>query len=319
MLLQQRIVYFFLSLFICIAHVSAKSAVTYTFSGGRLGDNLLAYCHAKWIAYKYDIPLLYRAFPYSDQLMMHEKEILLTQEEYAKYDAIIDISKVYPYLFEPEKNILYVIPYFPESIIEREKNPRFFYYFPVDWDDYAFKAELCTMISPRFPLTITKKPKDCLTIALHVRIGTGFDIASLKDYPNQTAENISQLKFPPLTYYIQQLKRIAEYYPNELLHVRMFTDHNNPAELADFFKENVQCPRMGFAYRNDDNRHDLNVLEDFFSITQFDCLIRPDANFSTVASKLGHYKIQISPWHCIVHENQYHIDEILMNNVILKN
>ena len=54
----------------------------------------------------------------------------------------------------------------------------------------------------------------------------------------------------------------------------------------------------------------MNVVDDFFALTQFDCLIRADSNFSFVAAKLAHYEIVISPWHGIIAENETIIDEI---------
>jgi hypothetical protein len=43
-----------------------------------------------------------------------------------------------------------------------------------------------------------------------------------------------------------------------------------------------------------------NILEDFFALTQFDCLIRPDSHFSIAASKIADYKVIISPAHSII-------------------
>ena len=115
--------------------ILGRSAVTYTLSGGRLGDNLLSYCHAKWISFYYDIPLLYYPFAYSDQLMLHEQETLLTQNLINSFDALVDISKVPSYIIEPDKNILYIVPFFSESIIERS---RYSYFFETGWKNETF-------------------------------------------------------------------------------------------------------------------------------------------------------------------------------------
>ena len=48
--------------------------VSYRLSGGRFGDNLLAYMHAKWVSYRYEIPLVYHDFPYAKELMLEEYE-----------------------------------------------------------------------------------------------------------------------------------------------------------------------------------------------------------------------------------------------------
>src|SRR3990172_12056122 len=93
------------------------SAVTYTFSPGRFGDHLLAYIHAKWVSHLYAIPLLYKPFSYSDQLVMHEKERLysVNNERIYMHKLVFTKNDTLEKLgINLYKNILYVIPYFPE-------------------------------------------------------------------------------------------------------------------------------------------------------------------------------------------------------------
>ena len=298
--------------------VAIKSAVTYSFNWGRLGDNLLAYSHAKWISYHYNIPLLYRPFEYSDQMMMHKLEEHLTQDHLSAYHTVIDISQVSSYTIEPDAGILYVIPYFPESIVERP-DPRFFFYFPIDWQDKKFKAELKKMICPMKRLDRPYVPQDVFSIALHVRVGTGFDIPSLADYPKLTAAAWCQLKCPPFSFYIQQLKLMLKQFPDKELYIYMFTDHGNPQEFVDYF-QNALNNKVKIHTRHGLNRHNLNVLEDLFAMADselFDCIIRPDSNLSIVASKLADDQLQISPWHCNFINNEYVIDQVCINNMIL--
>lgn len=294
---------------------ATNSAVTYTLSGGRLGDNLLAYCHAKWISHKYQIPLLYLPFPYSDQLIMHLLEEPLSQESFCNYKNIVNIAKVTSYTIDPDSNTLYIIPYFSESIIERSYR-QFFFYFPTEWDDIAFKVQLKKMICPRVFLNIVKPPKDCVSIALHVRVGTGFDIPSLKDYECQTAQGTNQLKFPPFSYYHKQLKRLVDVYSDQKIYIYVFTDHTYPQEIAEEFKKILNCERATFDYRKQTIDPNLCILEDFFSMQEFDCLIRPDANFSFIASRIGVYDIQISPWHCSLIHDEYVMDQICINTIV---
>ncbi|MFA5306719.1 MAG: hypothetical protein WC365_04680, partial [Candidatus Babeliales bacterium] len=73
------------------------SAVTYGLSGGRFGDNLLCYVHAKWISYKYHIPLLYFPFEYSSHLVFDEAELLSTvgnTHALKKYDDGQPVNKI---------------------------------------------------------------------------------------------------------------------------------------------------------------------------------------------------------------------------------
>jgi len=48
---------------------------------------------------------------------------------------------------------------------------------------------------------------------------------------------------------------------------------------------------MRFDYRVDLNDEFINVLNDFFSLTLFDCLIRADSNFSGIAAKITDYNM----------------------------
>lgn len=284
------------------------SAVTYSFSGGRFGDNLLAYCHAKWIAYKYKIPLLYKPFEYSDQLMMHELEMPYSTELEWQFEQVI-ICSCPDFTIDTESGCLYVIPFFPESIFNRSDEAFPFLFF-VDWQDPAFKVLLNTMICALKAIKVPVVPPDHLTVAVHVRKGTGWDIPNYGITPLQLSAS-HPLRFAPDSFYIEQLKKIARIFPEDAIYVYLFTDHDNPGELAKKYEQNVQCDRMVFDYRMSDNNEFINVLDDFFALTSFDCLIRPDSNFSFMASRLGNYKVQIAPWHgVIIDGNRVFIDEI---------
>ncbi|MCA9770072.1 hypothetical protein KC460_01750 [Candidatus Dependentiae bacterium] len=54
--------------------LQSKSAITYTTVRGRTGDHIIKYAKAKWVAHKYAIDFLYKPFPYSEQLNLHDIE-----------------------------------------------------------------------------------------------------------------------------------------------------------------------------------------------------------------------------------------------------
>ena len=277
----------------CLFQVSlaAASAVTYTFSGGRLGDNLLAYCHAKWIANKFKIPLLYKPFSYSDRLMMHILEQKYDDARVKNFESIVMVQNLNQ--INPDANILYVIRYFPESMFELTR-PHFAHYFIVDWNDPAYKSELQKMLAPLNMPILIQPPQGYLSVAVHVRKGTGYDISTLAEFDKLCAD--SPFKMPPDSFYIAQIKRIAQIYQgSKPLYVYLFTDHNNPAEIVEYYKSQLQDSSIVFDYRKTKNIHNANVLEDFYSITNFDCLIRPDSNFSFIASKISDHQLIISP------------------------
>lgn len=286
------------------------SAVTYTFSGGRLGDNLLSYCHAKWISYIHNIPLLYKSFEYSDQLLMHELEIPYKQELVYQFERIITLAST-DYLIEPEKGYLYVVPFFCESIFNRT-DTTFPFLFHVDWYDHTFKALLQRMICLRHPHKICTPLSNGITVAMHVRKGTGWDIPNYQITPARLTAS-HPLRFAPDSFYIAQLKKIARIFKDDHIYVHIFTDHDNPAELAMMYKKAVSCDRVSFDYRREENNEFINVLEDFFAMLHFDCLIRADSNFSLVVSRLGNYKLQVVPWHGVVVGEETVIDEICLH------
>jgi len=290
--------------FPCLSGIS--SAVTYTFSGGRFGDNLLSYCHAKWISYKYNIPLLYKPFDYSDQLMLHQLEFPYSEELEEQFGTVVTYS--IDSTIDGESGSLYGIPFFPESNFNRNDDV-FPFLFSVDWEDPGFKALLKTMICPINPLHMPKLLNGVLSVAVHVRKGTGWDIPNYRITPAQLTAS-HPLRFAPDSFYIEQLKKIAQIFPDGIIYVYLFTDHDDPASLALKYTRAVNCGRMIINYRTEKNNEFINVLDDFFALTRFDCLIRPDSNFSFIASKLGDYKVQISPWHGTIKGNDTVIDEI---------
>jgi hypothetical protein len=165
------------------------------------------------------------------------------------------------------------------------------------------------MISPREALEVFDIPHTDMTIALHIRKGTGWDIPVYRITPAQLTAS-HPLRFAPDSFYIHQLKKITQLYKDASFYVHLFTDHNDPAQLAADYQAALNCNRVTFGWRTALNNEFVNVLEDFFALTHFDCLIRPDSNFSIVASKLADYKILISPWHGVVHGDTTLIDEI---------
>jgi hypothetical protein len=237
-----------------------SSAVTYTFSGGRFGDCLLAFAHAKYFAYINDIPLLYKPFLYSDQLVMHTLEQWLDDpKKYIKREVVVTKRKGINRKNE-RKGILYIIPYFPEDYNEVSTRQQFFHgiHFKADWDDPAFKEELKRFIAPRKKLKLITLPKNKICVAVHVRKGGNFDPA--------TTPPLFPLKFPADSYYIEQISRITKLFPKTPIYVHIFTDDLNPGALAKKYQAAINSPFLEFGYRTEDNNDTNNVLEDFFSI-----------------------------------------------------
>ncbi len=279
-----------------VAH--ARAYVTYGFSGGRFGDNLISYAHAKWISYKYGIPLLYKSFPYSDQLVLHKSEIPFDNVRNRK---IIRLSRQ-DMRIDVNKDVIYEVPYFSEFAWDRNMsyNEHAMIYFPVDWHDTLFMNQLRSMIKPINRFQEPDLPENKITVALHIRRGGGFDPALSYDHkgprPAQFVDHIFPLKFPPLPFYVEHLKKLSEQYNNQPLYVFIFTDDQEPEKLVNSLNSELKdYPNIEYDYRKSGNHHTRNVLEDMFAMTRFDCLIRPLSNYSFWAGKLKSFEFELCP------------------------
>lgn len=262
-------------------------------SGGRFGDNLLALAHALYFAQQNSYELLYSPFPYSDQLALDTiaKKYVDGAEKF--FERLIKYpggSAVLPSDLRAQiRNLLFVIPYFPESCFEYTVSPQQ-NQFPVAWEDQKFKDALCKLVAPRNELNLIQPKKDKISVAVHARLGGGFDVIG----PG-TNEKLLRYKIPHEEYYIEQIRKMSELCGHAPLYVFLFTDDRDPKGLMDRFRQKIGIPSIEFDCRKEDNAHDKNVLEDFFSIAQFDCLIRSESCYSFMAEKIGDFSIVISP------------------------
>jgi hypothetical protein len=232
-------------------------AVTYELSGGRLGDNLLSYLHARWIAYRDRSPLVRTPFP-------RDSEFALSHETASPGNYPIE-----------------VIPYFSEPTMKQQNSP-----FLVDWEDPDFRKEISECLKPTKQHCLLELPTDRITVCVHVRRGGNYDPESLHlEYP---------LKFPPDAFYIDQIQHIARIFREKELYVFLMTDDLEPENLLKQYAKAVSCSNIQWDCRQKPPESDL---DDFYSIPLFDCLILPDSNFSVVASKLTEYAVRISPTH----------------------
>jgi len=324
---------------ICAFQSKKQSAFTYQLSGGRFGDNVISLYHGLWFEYKYDIPLLYNEFNYSDQLMIHEKRVRYNDIAIKQsFSSIIELKRNSFVEIRPDTNSLYVIPFFPESLEEHRKiecssevfinvykgGSRTWPYFHVDWDDSDFIAKIKAVVAPRKTIRCLEIPKGYISVALHIRKpGVYDDFPLLSEIPlSEYSQKVFYmdvnypLKFPPNSYYIEQLKFIKNMYVGQKLYVFIFTDDAHPEVLIEKYAKELNDENIIFDYHQS-NSHDRNVLEDFFSIAKFDCLIRSDSNFALAASKIGNFKVQIAPLHHRWIGKKLYIDKV--DIIIAKN
>ena len=269
---------FFLASFVLFS--DSPQAVTYSFSGGRFGDNLLTYLHAKWLSYEHQVPLAYKPFPYSTELILDERE--------PSIEFFQDVELV-------------ECPYFPENEFELGKHP--YFHFQVDWENHQFRQIAREMISPKEELQLIYPPPGRISVAIHVREGGG------KDPDGFTLRD--PLKCPPVAFYAECFKTALNLLKGKPIYCRLFTDALHPEEIADAILLGVDDPsRVVMEYRREDNNPDANVLEDFFSLFHYDILIRPESNFSIIPSLLHDFALVFSPHSFWMEEDHVYIDEV---------
>ena len=266
---------------------SPHKAVTFG-EGGRLGDNILDYTHAKWISYKWGIPLLFYNFEYSDQFVFSDAEQHLTNESKSGYvtKVITDFSQLSESV---DVDTLYQVGHVPDAYEEYTFLGSYGLYIPVDWSDKIFRDMMRDLIVPKEKLSLIQPPAGMVSVALHYRDGGGFG------WDTDSMKRGLPLRFPHISYYIKQLKRLTVLVGRQQLYVQLFTDHPDPESIRKQFKAAFPQSNIEFHCRQSGNRHDANVLEDMFSMTNFDCLIRPMSHFSITASHLKDFKIEFYP------------------------
>lgn len=272
-----------LSLLLCSLHSYCESqsfrnnsnALTWEPNGGRFGDNLLSYARTKWISYKYNIPLLYLPFPYSEKLLLHESENVYCVETAQQFKKTMRLPSKINNLTFKNNNTLYISNWITEVII--------------DWFDTTFVEELKKNITPINEIEKITIPENVISVAVHIRNGGTFaaDTAQEKER--------CPLRFVPEEFFIEQVRRIAQMFPDRELYVFIFTDHPNPIKLVKKFQKDLTDERITFDCRTQGNSHKANVLEDFFSMMDFDCLIRPGSHFTRFVQRLGNNKLVIYP------------------------
>lgn len=281
---------------------SQNNAISYSFSGGRLGDNLVSFLHAKWLSYKYQLPLIYTPFPFSDQFALSDPQYSLTTT--GSFEKIIYIKEEKE-LALTTASTLFIIPYFPEcahefEVFDYSSTPNF----KVKWDDPIFHDEIVRSLTIKHSSPYPEIPNDCKTIAVHIRRGGGID-----------ADNTNRLfpeKFPPDSYYIEQIRRVAEIYQNNNLYVYIFTDDLNPQNIINSYKTALNNPNIQWDCRLKDNNPNQNVVEDLIAMTKFDCLIRGGSNYALIASLIGNHELVINSIRGHWNEGQQLIDQVEM-------
>lgn len=275
------------------------TAITYEFSGGRLGDNLVAYLHAKWISYQYQVPLLIRPFRYAEEFVFFEQEEKLTEEIKSQFNKTCSLDIKNPLLLKSEKSTLFYFPFYIDGLdVKGDVNYK---HVEPNWNDPRFKAIIRQSLSFVNPPKGFPLPKDRITVAIHVRKGCGPDTCNM---------HLSDpLKFPPNSFYIEQIIRLYHLLNQRPLYVHIFSDISRPQTLINEFAKATKGMKIEYHTR-DQQLYFNTMMEDFYMMSQFDCIIRPNSSFSIVAAKISNCNIEIFPTHASLNGNNPKIERV---------
>lgn len=255
-----------------------ETVISHGLSGGRLGDNLMSLLGAYYVAYKNNLPFYYKPFKGSEQFVFSDKLQPVAPNFSFKTKASCKTWEEVNSISELDKNASTLVTIDPFADAR------------CNWDDPGFKKAAQELIQSKEMLNPISLPSDKIPIALHIRTGGGFSA----DNARVKAEMPS--KFPPIEFYVEGLREMIKGYgPNEKFYVHIFTDDPNPSKLAADIKEKFPDIDLEFGYRTEDNRHDANVLDDFFNMAQFKGLVRPWSGLSQAAEVIGNHEMIYEP------------------------
>lgn len=260
------------------------SAITQEVRGQSFGQNMLSYIHAKWQSHINQLPFLFQPFPYSNQMEMYKAEKKLGTHRFLKKIAVKDENQI---IYMDPSRVLYTIPYFPEvdpELVAEFPSPP---YFTVLWEDKKFTKKIRELCEPTSGYKEISLTKGRISVAVHVRRGlTG-------EGKDEIAKNPA--KFPPVSYYVAQLHKLNEIFKHAPLYVYVFTDHKYPEKVMKELEQKLDLTNVLFDCRKGLNNTRAHVVSDFYNMTRFMCLVRPESNFSLVAELIGKHAIVIKP------------------------
>lgn len=312
-----------ISLLLCISPLlESKNGVTFVHNCGRLGDVLLDYTKNFYIAQKYNLDLyIHDGIPYLNEFMLNEKTPRLNVHDTALRAGHLPVAPTFNRLITINNDAL--INHTNDAILYKTEC-----YFTVDGisDFNQFHRHMfkCSIEQPAFGQEIAQRlipkktfdyhlPTNVVTVAMHIRKGGGFDkpLASDLYRPTQTTQNNAKrtcryayvdrnepYKFPPEQYYLDQLIFLHTALDDQSLYVHLFTDDQNPQDIAARLQEKLQAANISnifINYRRDLNRHDINILEDIYVMSKFDYLIKSESHYPWIAQMIGKHKAIFSP------------------------
>lgn len=286
---ERKILYLLLTIIILQKTILCSNAITFDLpKKARLGNNLLNYIKAKWISYKYGIPIFCPYFEHSEKFMFGNIEEKFNENIINNFKHVIHFEDFIKKLKGQNINLIDIKKFLK---IKEEDSclyiSHLFSNIHFDWKDKNFIKEIKKMLTPIIDVKKPTIPENCLSVAMHVRKGGGYDNKNIKKQFVQ--------KFPSDKYYIDQINTLYILFNKTPIHVHIFTDDPNPEEIVKKYKKEINKENITFSSRHNGNNYENNLIEDLFSMTHYDCLIRPRSSFSICAEIIGDFFTVIYP------------------------
>jgi len=283
---------------------SNGNILSYQLTPGRLGDHLLAVAKTELVAQLEKLPVAHVPFEWSDHLAL-SKQI---NYKAPKSSRRLILHKYKPGITALLKNTTFLCSlktdiYSDKQSMDKQNNiGNFGNLYEYTRTNPVFKKRLQRLIAPLHTIEALDLPKNRITVAVHVRTGGGFDKLSRMDQHTAKKENgrytdqIHPQRFPPESYYTQQIETVSMLLGHQPLFVHIFTDDRDPLAITKRFQQKLShLSNITYSCRATGNAHNLNVIDDLFNMTRFDCLIRPASSYSKMAQLLGDHVIITYP------------------------
>lgn len=301
----------------------------------RLGDAITTVCKTFYFSQVFDLPIYFRNFPYFDQFALSHGAKIITPEIEKKFSKKIIIKKETDISenINSKESILFECHFLSETpsiYLLTRKYPEFELLVK-----NAFRPLVEIPSLPKPPAVITvglhvrkgggfDRPlkskqeyeathslpkgfyiKKCAPNGSHEDIwplkwpiGPMY-IESVKKYIHKKtnfSDYIWPVKFPCDQYYIDQLKELTTIMPTKNFLVYLFTDDPEPEKIMERYAAQLtRYPRIIFSYRQSNNHHTKNVIEDLFALAECDCLISASSSFASAAQLLGKHQVLMFP------------------------
>ena len=269
--------------------LSTHADIGYTLSRcGRFGDKIKVVIKALYLADKYKTPFIFTDSPYF-------KGLPITQH-YTNHTPPANYLKNEKQLIPHQKNFInYYTKLLGGETFPEEINLMHQYAL----ESNSFKKSLQKELKPTHISNI-KIPSNRISIAIHIRRSGGApnDLPVLhtkKQVKNGYADINNPTKFPPIEYYINCLTFLCDLYFEKPLYIHIFTDDPDPQNLVQRIQKHINHPDTIFGCRESGNAHNKNIIDDWYHIMHFDCLIRPDSSFTETAQLIGNHSTIMTP------------------------